>query len=197
MDDEIHRRPSRLPQCSDACDKSSMADSYKAPKRRGAVPLSALVRQVLDPVTARRGFATADIISAWPEIVGSRFADCTAPEKIVWPRGEENAGAPGMLVLRVDGPRAVLVQHETAQIAQRVNAFLGYGAIAQVRIVQAPVEKRERPGITRPPELTESQEAALGATVASVGGDRIRAALTRLGRVVIGESRAGRRRELP
>jgi hypothetical protein len=163
-----------------------MTDSSRAPKRRSAVPLSALVGQVLDPVIAKRGFATADLIAAWPEIVGSRFADCTAPEKIVWPRGEDSAGMPGVLVLRVDGPRAVLVQHETGQIAERVNAFLGYGAVGQVRIVQAPVAKRERPGITQAPALTASQESAVGEAVADVNSDRLRAALTRLGRAIIG-----------
>ena len=42
--------------------------------------------RVIEPVTARRGFAKADLIAVWPEIVGPLHADCTAPEKIVWPR---------------------------------------------------------------------------------------------------------------
>lgn len=149
--------------------------------------LSALVGKVLDPVVAKRGFATVDLIAAWPEIVGARFADCTAPEKIVWPRGDTNAGRPGTLVVRVDGPQAVLVQHETDQIRERVNGFLGYAAIAQVRLVQAPVARPQRPGITTPATLSEAQKSTLSHAVAGVENDRLRDALTRLGRVVIGK----------
>ncbi len=110
-----------------------MADSDERRRTRGALPLSALVGRVIGPVAKRRGFATADLIAAWPEIVGARFADCTRPDKIVWPRGEANVDMPGVLTLKVDGPRAVLVQHELGQILERVNAFLGYGAVGQVR----------------------------------------------------------------
>ena len=109
--------------------------------------LTELVGKVLAPVTARRGLATADLIAAWPDIVGARYADWTRPEKIVWPRNRgavEGAGEPALLVLRVDGPRAVLIQHETSQIVEKVNSFLGYGAIGQLRIVQGPVAAPRR-----------------------------------------------------
>ena len=39
----------------------------------------------------------------------------------------------------MDGPAAVLFQHEAGQIVERTNAFLGYAAVGQIRIVQGPV----------------------------------------------------------
>jgi hypothetical protein len=170
--------------------KAAMADSDERRRTRGALPLSALVGRVIGPVAKRRGFATADLIAAWPEIVGARFADCTRPDKIVWPRGEANVDMPGVLTLKVDGPRAVLVQHELGQILERVNAFLGYGAVGQVRIVQAPVERREKPAAPAEMAIAAQDEQRLAGAIGSVESPELRAALDRLGRGVLARKQA-------
>jgi hypothetical protein len=163
-----------------------MTDSGTGKRRRGVVALSELVGHVLEPVTARRGFATAELIAAWPAIAGPSYADCTQPEKIVWPRQTNDGGpAPGVLYLRVDGPRAILVQHELGQIIERVNAFLGYGAIAQARIVQGPVRRGAHKAPSSPAPLDRESETALLSTLAGVGDGDLRAALDRLGRAVL------------
>jgi hypothetical protein len=168
--------------------ETDMRETDERQRRRGAVAISELIGKVIDPVTKRRGFATTDIIAAWREIVGPRFAEWTRPEKIVWPKGEEMEGAPALLVLRVDGPRAVLVQHEAGQIVERVNAFLGYGAIGNVRIIQAPVRtagKADSPA----PRLTPEDESRIAASVSEVEHEGLRTALGRLGRGVMGDRR--------
>ena len=161
-----------------------MSDDTLTRRRRGAVRLSEVIGTVIDPVTARRGFAKADLIAVWPALAGPLFADCTAPEKIVWPRDKEQSGPrPGVLVLRVDGPKAVLVQHELPQIVERINAFLGHAAIRQVRIVQGPVGRQRRPAPS-PDTDAEGETGALTTTLATVPDDKLRAALDRLGRAV-------------
>ena len=166
-----------------------MADSPNGQRRRGPVMLAELVGKVIDPVTKRRGFATTDLIAAWAEIIGPRYADCTRPEKILWPKGEEMEGAPALLVLRVDGPRAIFVQHEAAQIVERVNAFLGYGAIGHLRIIQAPVNMAGPVAASEAPPLAPEAEARLAETIATVPNDDLRAALDRLGRGVLSDRR--------
>ena len=151
--------------------------------------LSELVGKALAPFATRRGVAAADLAAAWPTIIGSRFADCTRPEKIVWPRGDANEGKPAVLIVRIDGPRAVLFQHETGQVVERVNAFLGYAAIGQVRIVQGPVAAAAKEVRKATPSLAPDTEAHLVVTVAKVEGEPLRAALERLGRGVLGDSR--------
>lgn len=170
-----------------------MADERKKPddrpRRRGPVMLSELVGKTIAPLTARRGFAAGDLIAAWPSIVGAPFTGCTRPDRIVWPRGAANEGKAAVLIVRIDGPKAVLFQHEAGQVVERVNAFLGYAAVGQVRIVQAPVggsgasDRKERA------PLAAAEEARLGATVAAVESEPLRAALQRLGRSVLGEER--------
>ncbi|HZP18586.1 MAG TPA: DciA family protein [Bauldia sp.] len=171
-----------------------MADKPQNQRRKGAVALAEIVGRILDPVTARRGFAKAELITSWPAIVGPAYADWTVPEKIAWPRpAAGNEPAPGVLVLRVDGPRAIFVQHEVGQIIERVNAFLGYAAIGQVRIVQGAVEGPAPRGPAPVPPLAAEAERALGETLSDVADDDLRAALDRLGRGVLGSRKRDRR----
>jgi hypothetical protein len=161
-------------------------------RRKGPIALGELVGRAIEPVTAKRGFATADLIAAWPEIAGPLYAGCTAPERIAWRRhsgGDEPAA--GTLLLRVDGPRAVFVQHDLPQILERVNAFFGYRAIGQIRIIQSPVTAaRTAQSTGRTAKLDPSAEQALAEELGDIDDERLRAALARLGRGVHG-SRSG------
>jgi hypothetical protein len=184
-----------LPEVVRTCDNAPMAEAKgKAdtkPRRGGPVTIASLVGRILDPLTARRGFATPDLIAAWPEIAGPRFADCSRPEKIVWPKGPGAEGKPALLILRVDGPKAILVQHEAGQIVDRVNAFLGYAAIGQVRIVQAPVGPNAPKPAMPEAALSAEDEARLSDTLTGVADEKLKAALGRLGRGVLSDRRGG------
>ncbi len=162
-----------------------MAESQEKRRRQGAVPLSALVGRVINPVARKRGFAAADLVAAWGDVVGADLAECTRPEKIVWPRGEANSEAPGVLTLRVDGPRAVLVQHQLGQIVERVNAFFGYAAVGSVRIVQGPIGRAAEPAPADDAPLAPEEEARLKAATGRVEDQSLREALDRLGRGVL------------
>lgn len=162
-----------------------MADSNQKRRNRGALPISALVGRVIGPVARKRGFAAADLIAAWAEVVGAELAGCTRPEKIVWPRGEANSDLPGVLTIRVEGPRAVVVQHQLGQIVERVNAFFGYAAVGPVRIVQAPLGRTAKPPPPDEQPLSAEDEARLRATIGTVEDQPLREALDRLGRGVL------------
>ncbi len=162
-----------------------MADSDEKRRSRGAVPISALVGRVINPIARKRGFAAADLIAAWADVVGAELAECTRPEKIVWPRGEANADRPGVLTLRVEGPRAVIVQHQLDQIVERVNAFFGYAAVGPVRIVQAPLGRTPKPAPTGEEPLAPEAAARLATAIGGVDNQPLREALDRLGRGVL------------
>ena len=103
------------------------------------------------PIARARGFAITSLLSEWPAVVGEELASFTAPEKVVWPRRSEDGEAASpqsawrtdgaILVLKVDGPRAIEVQHRAEQILERVNIYFGYRAVAQLRFLQAPLGK--------------------------------------------------------
>jgi hypothetical protein len=148
-----------------------------------------IVARVIEPVTSRRGFAKADLVAVWPEIAGPMHAAFTAPEKILWPRHAPGDDPPaGTLVIRADGPRAIFLQHELPQIVERVNAFYGYRAVAQARIVQGPVGGGATPP-PAPPRLDAATGERLAGAVAGVEDEGLRAALERLGRGVFTQRR--------
>lgn len=155
---------------------------------RDARPIGALIGAVLDPVCAKRGFASADLIGAWDEIVGARYAGATQPEKILWPRREGENGRGATLVVRVDAGMAIYLQHELTLVLDRVNAFLGFRAIGSIRIVQGPVERRAASAPRAEPKLPERAQAAIRESVGSVESEGLRDALERLGRAVYAAS---------
>lgn len=157
---------------------------------RYAVPVSDLAVDILDPVLRKRAGMSVGLVQSWEEIVGERLAASTRPEKIAWPRRlhEDDPFKPATLVIACEGAAALRLQHETGEVIARVNAFLGYGAIGQIRIVQKPVaaQPKSRP---RARPLTPGEEERLSTIVGDVEDDGLREALERLGRSVIGEKK--------
>jgi hypothetical protein len=131
------------------------------------------------------------LLSEWTSIVGPDLAQFTAPDKVAWPRRQEDGEAPAnsrrtpgaTLVLRVDGPRAIEVQHRADQILERVNTYFGYRAVAALRIVQAPVT-RQSP--RAPKSSLEIDETSLKQT-ARIDKDGLKRALSRLGSAIRGQ----------
>jgi hypothetical protein len=156
-----------------------------------AKAISAYVARTLDPVARARGFATTTLLSEWGSIVGADLAQFTAPDKVAWPRRQEEGNTaptsrrtPGAtLVLRVDGPRAIEVQHRADQILERVNIYFGYRAVASLRIVQAPVARQSPP---RDSASLEIDETGLPPT-AKIEKDGLKRALSRLGSAIRGQ----------
>ena len=161
-----------------------------APRKwKGTRHLGELVAGVIEPVAARRGFARADLVAVWPELVGPMHAACTAPEKITRPRHSEGDEPPaGTLFIRADGPRAIFLQHELPQIVERVNAFFGYRAVAGARIIQGPV-RRVAPESPAPPKVDAATDRRIADQIAEVADESLRAALHRLGQGVFTQRR--------
>ena len=147
-------------------------------------PLADVARKTLGDAFAKQGFASVELVTRWPEIVGPEIAAHSQPEKIQWPRtpAEREARVPGTLWLRVEGPAAVEIQHLAGVIAERVNQFFGWQAVADVRLRQAPLA-RPRPRAPRPapdPAATARIAAALG----GIKDEKLRDALARLGAAI-------------
>jgi hypothetical protein len=82
-----------------------------------------------------------------------------------------------VLVLRVEGPRAIEVQHRSGQILERVNSYFGYRAVAEMRVLQAPVaRKAARPAAQ--PQPIDREALPQSAEIEDQG---LRGALLRLG----------------
>jgi hypothetical protein len=176
--------------------REAVAFTPKRPKPLfGVKAVGSFVPGLTRKAFEKYGFSAATLITDWPAIVGRELAAVTAPERLKWPRAVEHAeddtnagagkGRPGAtLVLRADGSQALAVQYGARQIIERINAYFGYAAVAELRLVQAPVDAA--PGLARPVRRPAGQP--LTKEVAGVADAGLRDALARLGAGV----RAGR-----
>jgi len=153
------------------------------PQHSKARPLADFVGKCLADTFAQRGFAATEIVTHWPDIAGPDIAKHCEPIKIEWLRRREPANDdPATLVLRVEGPCAIEIQHQTAVIIARVNRFFGWPAIGRVALRQAPLKRRR----TRPAPPALDPEAVQTETqrLSNIADDDLRGALARLGAAV-------------
>jgi hypothetical protein len=131
---------------------------------------------------ARYGFAYGELMARWPEIVGGALAQHSEPERIKWPRGSgENAQKlGGTLVIRAEPGRGLDLQYQTHQIIERINQFYGYGAITSIKIMQRHLAK-SKPLTNKDNIIDDKTEEALELRLQSIGDDRLKEALHRLG----------------
>ena len=154
-------------------------------RRKSVVrPLAELAGLLLADAFARQGFTSVELVTHWPDIVGEEISAHAEPVRLQWPRRSSGIDTPkpSTLVLRVEGPVAIEIQHLAPVIIERVNRFFGWLAVDRISIKQAPLARRPaaepRPGPD--PKLT----ARLAATMTDIQDEALRQALARLGAAV-------------
>ncbi len=116
-------------------------------KNKGAKTVGQFLPAITRPVFEKFGFQRAALLTDWDMIVGEPLCHFTSPEKIKWHVSDneqaeieqygQKTGA--TLIIRVEGPAALEVQHSAPQIMERINGYFGYKAIGSIRILQAPM----------------------------------------------------------
>src|SRR5215475_4937953 len=148
-----------------------------------AKPLSVLLSDVFSDAYAKQGFAARELVTRWSEIAGPEIAAHSEPIKMQWPRPVEGQPQePATLVLKVEGPMALEIQHSSDVILERVNRFFGWSAVGRLALRQAPLSRRDRPSPPRPADPKEVAEVEK--TLSSVEDQELRAALARLGAAI-------------
>jgi hypothetical protein len=147
-----------------------------------AKPLRDIAGGLIGDSFRRQGFASAELVTRWSEIVGAEVAAFSEPLKIQWARpadGEEPE--PGTLVLRVEGPAAIEIQHQANVICERVNGFFGWRAVARLAFRQAPLRHGTRKAR---PTVDPAATAQVAQTLSGIGDDELKDALARLGAAI-------------
>jgi hypothetical protein len=152
------------------------------PWKSQARPLSDILRKTIKDAFAKQGFAATELVTRWNEIVGPEIAAHCEPEKIQWPRPYENEDQqPGTLVLRVEGPTAIEIQHLSKIILERVNRFFGWQAVTELRLRQAPLGRRDKP---TPPKPDHAAAERIASSLTEISDEKLRQALARLGAAI-------------
>ena len=109
-------------------------DIKNAPKQGEMKILSMSMLPLIRELVGKRGMVVADMLSMWETIVGEQLAAYTCPEKMEFV-GKKRDNA--VLRLRVpNGAFALEVQHRKNFLMQKINAYFGYNAVADIKIIQ-------------------------------------------------------------
>ena len=152
-------------------------------KRSHPKPLADLVAVCVADIFERQGFTSCEIVTHWDEIVGPEIAALAEPIRMQWVRSRDpDESPPATLVLRVEGPMAIEIQHMSAVIIERLNRYLGWQAIGRLVLRQAPLMRRRR----KPPRprIDENTAAAIAARMTGIADEGLRTALGRLGAAI-------------
>ncbi|HQZ12118.1 MAG TPA: DciA family protein [Devosia sp.] len=144
------------------------------------------LNKVLDPAFRKRGFAARDVVMHWAAMAPAPYDRVAAPDKLVWPRGERNAGG-AVLYLRCAPGHALALNHEGAKVAAAVNRYFGYVIVASVRLSAEPFVPREQ-RVEAVDKSTLPADPVIDAAVGTVADDGLRDALRRLGRGIKGKT---------
>ena len=139
--------------------------------------------RIAAPIVARSsGGILARLKAGWSTAVGADFA------AVAWP---EALGRDGALKLRVEPAIALEIQHRAPLLIERINGFFGRGVVARLVLVQA---TRPRAGPATPARaepLGRAEAEALDTTLGDIADPELRAALSGLGRLVLGKDPKG------
>src|SRR5215471_1763272 len=115
-------------------------------KRSHPKPLADLVAVCVADIFERQGFTSCEIVTHWDDIVGPEVAALAEPVRMQWIRSRDpDESPPATLMLRVEGPAALEIQHMADIIVERVNRYLGWQAVGKLALRQAPLTRRPKP----------------------------------------------------
>ena len=135
-------------------------------RARGPLALGALLGPATRELRRRHGRLPAALLASWEEIAGPLLARRCRPLRYTAAKGG------GVLHLVVDGPAAVELLHLSPLLIERVNACLGAGAVARIKL---------RPGRITPPASAPARlPAAPAAPAPATDADPLEVALESL-----------------
>lgn len=121
------------------------AEPQVAPRHGRAGPVARDALRHAETAMRRAGFDDPALVVRWREIAGAEVAELAEPVRCQ--RGAEGA----ILTLRCEPGAAVFLQHQTRELIGRLNAFLGPGAIARIRLIAGvPARPSEAPAHPSP-----------------------------------------------
>lgn len=143
--------------------------------------LSATLPKITKAILDKGGRDYATIIAEWPAIVGTALAGSSQPDKLLRRRAGDERSSGAVLTVRVSGGAALEIQHREPQIIERINAYLGYGAVARLKLVQGVLTRRPAAGLPPSRELSATESQAIESAASHVADPDLRRRLARFG----------------
>ena len=147
----------------------------------GLMPIGVDMRVLAKNVLGKRGFSNVDLIAHWADIVGENLADAVKPDKITYPKNDR---ANGTLFVRVQGGAfATLLEHQKDVVLDKINTFLGYNALSEIKIRQdAQIELKPVKVKEEQKKLTAEQEEILQEKIEKITDEELKRQLYEVGK---------------
>jgi hypothetical protein len=127
--------------------KETQAKDEAPPQRHNRVmPVGSDVSRAAASAFVRAGFTDPTLVLRWSEIAGPEVARLAQPVKFT-----DGPGG-GILTLRATPGAALFLAHEKRPLCERINAYLGRPAVAQLKFSQGNL-------LPRPPAPKPSKPA--------------------------------------
>ena len=148
----------------------------------GPMPLSSQLSVLAKKLLGKRGFSNTDLLLHWNDVIGSDLSKFVKPDKITYSQSK-TGGA--VLHVRVGtGSFAVVVEHQKKILLQRINTFLGYDAIRDIKIRQDLIELPAPSKKAQAKNLTPEQEAILQEKLANIQDENMKEKLYEIGKAI-------------
>ncbi len=113
------------------------------PQYRPAPPAARAVAKIMRPLSKKHASGISGLRNNWPEIIGQRWAGLSEPIKITASREGKT------LIIAAQGPAASLLEADSRQIIQKINQYLGQGAIYKIKIRQMAINKKQKKELSK------------------------------------------------
>ncbi len=151
--------------------------------RRGYVRrLGSLLPPEARKALRKFGFAEAEIVTKWKQIVGPRLGERTSPIRLAYRHGQRKSGA---LHILVDSGFAVEIQHIEPLLIERVNSYYGYAAVEKLVIHQGSLPRFTASKSELIVPLSQQDQEALESMIAPTRNRNLKAALQGLGQRIL------------
>jgi hypothetical protein len=94
--------------------------------------LNTLVDNATRDAIRKKGFASAQIIYEWEQIVGPFLAKNTTPLKITYPI---NKNVDGTLHIQVISAQAPIIQTLEVEIIEKIATYFGFKAVQRIKLI--------------------------------------------------------------
>ena len=95
-----------------------------------------ILGKVIKPITKKHRFSV-QLIMNWEEVIGRKFSLLCKPLKVFRHQGINSIG---VLSIAVNPGYSLLVMHSKDIIIDKINTYLGYEAIHEIKIIQKPIK---------------------------------------------------------
>ncbi|MFK7942803.1 MAG: DUF721 domain-containing protein [Paracoccaceae bacterium] len=157
---------------------------------KGFQSASGASRGLVRTLASKKGFAEADVLLRWAEIVGEAHLGLCQPQTV---RFSQDRSVGATLVVECTSAHAPEVEHLSPVLIDRVNQFYGYRAIGRIKVMQtaglrgfAEAQMTFEGADAAPTSTHETRAADLAKDIQNPG---LRAALARMGAHVLAQGR--------